>query len=152
MAAIGWCLIFGATAFAADDTKSETGALHFYLDGGGSFGLPANRASVTVGSVTATSPRKTALGAVGVGAAVTAWRWVVPFVDVTAYDAGTASASVGPVNVTVADKNTFSTTIGTRLVKGAGSNRAFVQLGGAGSINRRISRFPGRVLARCPTH
>jgi hypothetical protein len=75
---------------------SENGAVSFNLASGWSFGLPANRAIVSVpGGPTAISPEDKTLVAPSFGVGVTVGRYVMPFFELGAYDAGEATASVG---------------------------------------------------------
>jgi hypothetical protein len=122
---------------------SESGAINFYLGGGGvSFGLPANRAialtsisstvkgKTTTTTLSAVSPEKSVLYAPSIGASVRAWKFIVPFVDMTVFSRGTATATAGPQTVVLEDTgNTFSVTGGLRLVAGKSRTRGFVEFG-----------------------
>ena len=123
-------ILLPVVAMGADAPKNENGAVQFYLDYGASFGLPANRAVVLVGSTSAISPQKNTLYAPGFGVAVTAWKCLVPFVDVTAYDTGTATATVGTVTAKLTDKNTVTTNLGLRVVRGKSKLRGYAEFGG----------------------
>jgi hypothetical protein len=109
---------------------NENGAIVFYADSGWSFGLPAVRAAVSIPGVgSAISPEKKTLIAPSFGVGVTAWKFVVPFVDFTVYDTGKATATVGSLSSQVqADTLTFNA--GARLVGGKSKVRGYAEFGG----------------------
>jgi hypothetical protein len=109
---------------------NENGAVVFYADSGWSFSLPAVRAAVSIPGVgSAISPEKKTLIAPSFGAGVTAWKFVVPFVDFTVYDTGKATAAVGSLSSQV-QADTLSFNAGARLVGGHSKIRAYAEFGG----------------------
>jgi hypothetical protein len=97
---VGLALLCSATIWGQDNSATsappnENGAATFYFSSGASFGLPADQAFVVASQGSIVSPRKTVLPNVGLGATVRVSRFVVPFVDFTAIDAGKAAAQVG---------------------------------------------------------
>ena len=112
------------------ESTSETGAVSFYTSGGWSFGVPAVRAAVSIPKVgSAISPEKKTLPAVGVGMTVTAWKFLVPFVDFSAIDTGKATAQVGSFT-SQAQANTYTFNGGLRFVGGHSRLRPYAQVGG----------------------
>ena len=110
--------------------QSENGAFNFSLSSGWSFGLPANRAAISVpGGPSAISPEKKTLIAPSFGVGFTAWRFIVPFFDLTAYDAGKATASVGSFKSEV-EGEILTINGGVRLIPGKSRVRPYVEAGG----------------------
>src|ERR1051325_9310164 len=126
----------------ASQEKSENGAVLVYADiAGASFGLPANKAvalttvTTVVGGrpittfLSAVSPDKTVLWAPSIGVAVTAWKFFVPFIDVTVFNRGKATATAGPQTVVFEDTgNTFAYNAGLTVMAGKSKRRAFVEM------------------------
>lgn len=128
------CLCAGP--LAAQETTSETGAVNVWISSGWSFGLPANRAVVSVPGVgTAISPEKKTLVAPSFGASVTAWKYLVPFFELGAYDAGKATASVGNFRSQI-EGEILTINGGLRVVAGQSKFRPYVQFGG-GSVYQK---------------
>jgi len=73
-------LLIASNAFGPQTSNlNENGAVNPYMNGGWSFGFPAVRAAVAVpGQGSAISPEKNTLPAVGAGATVRAWKFLVP--------------------------------------------------------------------------
>jgi hypothetical protein len=139
------CLVFASSVAvvaqdqpAANNRTSENGAVNFYADSGWSFGLPAVRAAVSVpGLGSAISPDKKTLVAPDFGLTVTAWRFIVPFADVTIFDTGKASATVGSFT-SQAQADTLAFNSGVRLVAGKSRVRAYAEFGG-GVLHQNLS-------------
>jgi len=108
---------------------NENGSILFYGDGGWSFDLPAVRAGAIFGSTNIISPERTTLASPSFGINVTAWRFLVPFVDFTLYDTGKATASIGPVT-SQASATTWSFNGGLRVVAGKSRVRGYAEFGG----------------------
>lgn len=124
-------IVIPVAAFAQNQPPAnENGAVLFYADSGWSFGLPAVRAAVSIPGVgSAVSPEKKTLIAPSFGVGVTAWKFLVPFVDFTVYDTGKATATVGPLTSQV-EADTLSFNAGVRLVAGKSKVRGYAQFGG----------------------
>ena len=127
---------FGQGASEGKKAPSESGAVSLYGAGGWSFGLPAVRAAVAVGSASAMSPEKKMLAAPSVGVGVRAWKFLVPFVELTAYDTGKATVSVGNYSSQV-QADTLSVIGGMRFVAARSTLRAYAELGG-GSLYQKM--------------
>jgi len=110
--------------------SNENGALQVYADGGWSFGLPAVRALASVqGLGSVISPEKKTLAAPSFGVTVTAWKFLVPFADLTVYDTGKATASIGGATAT-SEASTWSFNGGARFVAGKSRLRGYGEFGG----------------------
>ncbi len=117
-------------ACAQSTPKLEGGAVNLYTNWGWSFGLPSVQAMVSVPGVgTAVSPLKKTLPGYELGMSVRAWKFLVPFVEVTGFDTGKAFAQVGSAR-SDASATTYAVNGGLRLVSSHGRLRPYAQFGG----------------------
>lgn len=131
-------LLIASNSFGQQTSNlNENGALNLYMNGGWSFGFPAVRAAVAVpGQGSAISPEKKTLPAVGVGATVRAWKFLVPYADFTVIDTGKAYAQVGSLRSEV-QADTYNFHGGIRLIGTKSKFRPYVQFGG-GVLNQSL--------------
>ena len=136
-------LLLPAMAFSAEKensaSSSETGAFTLYSTAGWSFGLPAVQAVVSVPGVgSVASPEKKTLPMYGFGAGVRAWKFLVPFAELSAIDTGKAYAQIGTLR-SEAQADTFSFIGGFKLMPGGHSRlRPYAEIGG-GLLHQKVS-------------
>lgn len=81
--------------------EEENGAVVAWGDIGWSFGLPKTQAIVTVGGVTAATPKRDVLLAPTAGVGIRIKRHFVPFFAFMFYDTGSATATVGSTTANI---------------------------------------------------
>lgn len=113
----------------SEKPTSEKGSILLGIDGGWSFGLPAVQASAQAGNVYVASPEKKTLPAYSALMGVRAWRFLIPFVELAAFDTGKATAQVGTVQSQV-QANTFAINGGVRAMGSSARLRPYLQVGG----------------------
>ena len=110
--------------------KTENGAVNFSFASGWSFGFPAVRAAVSIPGVgSAISPERTSLPAYSAGVSVRAWKFLVPFAEISGIDTGKAFAQVSSLRSEV-EANTYAFHGGLRVVSSKSKIRPYAEFGG----------------------
>jgi hypothetical protein len=133
-----------ATSQSPGNPASLTGAINFDVDGGFSFGMPANQAFVMApdGSSASSQPRNL-LDNTSFTVGVNAWKNLGPFFDLGWYDNGKATASVESYSATVSG-SALSFTGGLRVNVPVKNSRDhwYLQFGG-GTIRQNANSSAG---------